>query len=294
MNKVPVGKTIAHAYGFTFGHLGTIIGLAWLPLVISAVLQFLPYALHGSSLSTAGNATAQGRQALESLTTALLIVLLNAIIFVPVVRQALGLRQGTAMVHFKLGIPEFRLFGAILLLLLVTFVLAIGLRLLEFGAGLVAGRGAAVAIVAVLIVLAASCAFIYAIVRLGFLILPVTVAEEQINLIRGWILTKGNFWRIFAVVLAIGIPIAIAYALVVIGIIGPARLFAPLPGDASAQAQALNARFSILQQHMPLYIGLNLIIAPFAIGLNAGACAFAYRALVSTEPAATLERERQA
>ena len=135
---------------------------------------------------------------------------MNAIIFVPVVRQALGLRQGAAVVHFRLGAAEFRLFGAILLLLLVTFVLAVGLRLLEFGLGLVtSGRGVAIGIVAALIVLATSLAFVYAIVRLGFLILPVTVAEEQISLVRGWIVTKGNFWRIFAVVLAIGIPIAL-------------------------------------------------------------------------------------
>jgi hypothetical protein len=38
---------------------------------------------------------------------------------------------------------------------------------------------------------------------------------------------------------------------------------------------------------MPLYIGLNLIVAPFAIGLNAGATAFAYRALVPAAGAAT-------
>ena len=291
MNKVPAGKTIAYAYAFTFGHLGTIIGLAWLPLVISAVLQFLPYALGAESAGASANATAQGRQALEGLATALLIVLLNAIIFVPVVRQALGLRQGAAVVHFKLGAAEFRLFGAILLLLLVTFVLAVGLRLLEFGLGLVtSGRGVAIGIVAALIVLATSLAFVYAIVRLGFLILPVTVAEEQISLVRGWIVTKGNFWRIFAVVLAIGIPIAIAYALVVVGIIGPGRLFAALPADPAAQARALNERFAILQQHMPLYIGLNLILAPFAIGLNAGASAFAYRALVSPEAAPALQK----
>ena len=147
-----------------------------------------------------------------------------------------------------------------------------------------------IGIVAALIVLVTSLAFVYAIVRLGFLILPVTVAEEQISLVRGWIVTKGNFWRIFAVVLAIGIPIAIAYALVVVGIIGPGRLFAALPADPAAQARALNERFAILQQHMPLYIGLNLILAPFAIGLNAGASAFAYRALVSPEAAPALQK----
>ena len=42
MNKLPVGKTISDAYGFTFSHLGTIIGLIWFPMVVSTLLNFLP------------------------------------------------------------------------------------------------------------------------------------------------------------------------------------------------------------------------------------------------------------
>jgi len=36
MTKIPVGKTIAYAYGFTFGHFLTVLGLAWVPLVPSS------------------------------------------------------------------------------------------------------------------------------------------------------------------------------------------------------------------------------------------------------------------
>lgn len=287
MNKIPPGKTIAYAYTFTLTHLGTIIGLAWLPLVISAVLQFLPYAVWSSQLSAPDGAAMQGREALEGLATGLLILLLNAIIFVPVVRQALGLRQGTALVHFRLGAPEFRLFGALLLFFLVMTMFLFALRILEYLAGILPFRGPFLGGLAVLIVLGASLAFFYAILRLGFLILPVTVAEEQVSLIRGWALTQGNFWRILVVALAVAVPLAIAYGIIVVAIIGPGHLFAPLPPDSVAAAKALNARFAILQQHMPLYIGLTLIIAPFAIGLNAGATSFAYRALV---PAGSIRR----
>ncbi|MEJ0044147.1 MAG: hypothetical protein WDM81_18895 [Rhizomicrobium sp.] len=40
MNKIPVGETIRFAYAFTFGEIGTVIGLVWIPLVINAVGAF--------------------------------------------------------------------------------------------------------------------------------------------------------------------------------------------------------------------------------------------------------------
>ena len=45
MNKINVWNAIRFAYAFTFGDIGTIIGLIWLPTLLIAVLQFLPYAL---------------------------------------------------------------------------------------------------------------------------------------------------------------------------------------------------------------------------------------------------------
>ena len=40
MRKIPVLRTIAEGYAFTFGHLGTIIGLIWLPMVIVAIAGY--------------------------------------------------------------------------------------------------------------------------------------------------------------------------------------------------------------------------------------------------------------
>src|SRR5256885_4893359 len=65
MTKLPVGSTIRHAYSFTFGELGTIIGLCWLPLVLIAILQFLPYAFGGDPMAAPENAAVQGRHGLE-------------------------------------------------------------------------------------------------------------------------------------------------------------------------------------------------------------------------------------
>ncbi|HEY8696174.1 MAG TPA: hypothetical protein VIM02_01035 [Rhizomicrobium sp.] len=280
MKKIPVGKTIAYAYSFTFGHLGAIIGFAWLALVLIAVLQFLPYAMGGNPMAEPENATIAGRQALEGMGTSLLAALLYSIIYVPVTRLALGLRQEAAIVHFALGAPELRVFGAIVLFALVVIGMAFGIGILSAILGVaMAMIGKAGAAILALAILAALLAFIYIIVRLGFLVVPVTVAEGQISLSRGWILTQGNFWRIFALLLAIFLPLMVVHAVGIAAIIG-APLFAPLPEGAEAAGRAIGERFALLGQHMPVYLGLSLILAPFSIGLSLGASAFAYRAQV--------------
>src|SRR5690348_1038247 len=130
MNKIPIGKTIAYAYNFTFGQLGTIIGLSWFPLVIIAVLQFLPYAVGGDVNAQPTNLSEEGRIGLERFASSLVQMLLYAIIYVPVTRQALGTRQGGALFHFSLGPAEFRLFGALVLFVLVLMAMAVGIGLL--------------------------------------------------------------------------------------------------------------------------------------------------------------------
>jgi hypothetical protein len=289
MNKIPVGKTIAYAYSFAFGQLGTIIGLCWLPLVLAAVLQFLPWAFGGNPMAAPGTAAEQGQHALESLASSLLMVLLYAVIYVPVTRQALGLRQGSAMVHFALGPPEFRVFGALLLFFLVLVVMAIGLGMLALiGSGLVAvlGKNPILALILALLVLAAVLGFVYAAIRLGFLLVPVTVAEAQVSLTRAWLLTAHNFWRILGVLVAALGPLYVVHLVGVLVLAGPG-LFAPLPADTTAAEQAFQMRFQLLGQHMPEYLGLSLILAPFAIGLSIGAAAFAYRALAPSASAST-------
>jgi hypothetical protein len=281
MTKLPVGSTIRHAYSFTFGELGTIIGLCWLPLVLIAILQFLPYAFGGDPMAPAENATAQGRHGIESLVSSLVMILLYAVAYVPVTRQALGLRKGPAIVHFALGLPEFRVFGALLLFFLVIFAMAIGIGLLGLVAGgisVMTGKNPIAGFAFALVILTALLGFIYAIVRLGFLIVPVTVAENQVSLTRAWTLTRGNFWRIFGTLLAVLVPLYILHLGGLIALVGPG-LFAPLPSNLALAEQVLASRFAQVGKHIPEYIGLTLILAPFNIGLGIGAAACAYKVL---------------
>jgi hypothetical protein len=280
MNKIPVGKTIAYAYSFTLSNLGAIIGLVWLPMVILTVLKFLPY-IGGNGFDAASQSqTASATALLENLATIFLTLVLYSIVYVAVIRQALGLRQGSATIHFALGQPEFRVLGAWLLVVLVIIgflfvytTAAILLSAMPPGTGrLVAGTF--IAVVGVL-------AFIYILVRLSFLLVPVTVVEEKVSLSRNWTLTEGNFWGIVAIMLAITIPLMIIDMVGSLAIVGN-DLIAQASNHSQTVLESFTQTMQIYQKHMPSLLGLDLVLAPFSIGLNMGAAAFAYRALVPT------------
>jgi len=120
------------------------------------------------------------------------------------------------------------------------------------------------------------CATIYVFVRLYFVLAPVTVAEEQISLGRGWQLTAKNFWRIFLVLLATVGPIFLIIMIAEAVIVGPDAMMS----GADAGFAATAARMEKMRPHLPMLYGLSFVLSPFLFGLLMGASAFAYRALV--------------
>jgi hypothetical protein len=290
MNKIPVGETVRFAYRFTFSELGTIIGLIWVPMVAIAVLSFLPYAMGDMVQSTNVNPTAAGAAALRGIALSLVSILLTACINVAVVRQALGLRTGPALVHFTLGRAEFRLWGAMLLLFAVFVVLMIGM-LLAIAVGAVAASAtkneALTGGIVFLIAVAGVCAMLFAIARLGFLLVPITVKEEKISFERGWTLTQGNFWRITAVLFFVTLPTALIFLGAFGWLIGP-ELIPVLQQAQHLDQQTLADKMqAVVNGHIATILGVQLIIAPFSVGLTLGAAAYAYKALAAGVPAAT-------
>jgi hypothetical protein len=140
-----------------------------------------------------------------------------------------------------------------------------------------------------LVAVAGAAALVYAMVRLSFLFAPITVAEEQISLGRGWILTQGNFWRIFAVLLAISVPLFVIYMIGTAAILGK-DISVPVPATNDknflpALLLAVQNEMQIINRHLPALLGLQLVLAPFSIGLSMAASAFGYRALVQDSAA---------
>jgi hypothetical protein len=176
--------------------------------------------------------------------------------------------------------PEFRVFGALLLVVMVMLAFLGTLAGAVAVLAQVAGNAAPLAMLAIGVAVAGALAFVYVSTRLWFLVVPVTVIEERINLGRGWTLTESNFWRAFAVILAVSLPI------VIISVIGSAII---MGGDLAAPVPAATAKNPILSlmlfvqiadRHLPATLFLDLILAPFNLGLSLSAAAFAYRSLV--------------
>ncbi|HEY2444780.1 MAG TPA: hypothetical protein VGI20_03480 [Rhizomicrobium sp.] len=280
MNRIPVAETIRFAYSFAFGQIGAIIGLVWLPLLIAALLQFLPYAIGTAYPPDATNAAQSTESALLNLMFAMGSLVLYAMNCVSVTRQALGLRQGAASIHFSLARPEGRMFAAIVICGLIV-VSAVLLCLLV---GTISDRltGASAILVSVAI-LAGLCAIVWFTLRLVFFVPSVVVAEERVDLARAWTLSRQNFWRILAVVLAATVPILLLQGAALLVVLGPAFV-APLPANTAAATVAFTQRLAMLDRHMPTVIGLTLVLTPFNLGLTLGASAFAYRSLVPAKP----------
>lgn len=290
MTKIPVRDSIRYGYAFTFGHLGTIIGLIWLPMVILAVAGYFVMSYYYGAVPdavSAGNPVAVGQSGLLVMGWSIVSLLLSSIMYVAVTRQALGLREGPAVVHFALGPPEMRVFAAMLglLALLMVFLL---LDVALLGAlHAVAGKVAAMRLIVALLDIAGLLAILYVMARFSFLVIPATVSEEKVGIGRAWELSAGNFWRIVGVGLATLGPILLVAFAAEIAILGPGfftqQAHAPA-GDNAQQMRAMAEQMRQASAHLPWLYGLSFLLAPFLMGMALAPAAYAYRAL--TGPAA--------
>jgi hypothetical protein len=281
MNKIPVIEIIRFAYAFAFGGIGTIIGLVWLPTLLIGVLQFLPYALSAQVAEESSGAASAG--SFLNFVCFLASLLLYAVNAVAVTQLALGKRpDGNVSLHLSVGRPEWRMLGGNLLCAVILgSLLMLYLLGLSFGASFArSGMPVPVALSLIVYALAGICALVYVALRLVPLVAPIVVAEDKLDLARGWALMAGNIGRMFAVQLAVSLPVLTVQAVATF-IIGGPGLVARLPANPDAIVQAVNARMVMLDKHMPELIGLFLILAPFSLGLTMGAEAAAYRAIVA-------------
>ena len=177
-------------------------------------------------------------------------------------------------------------FLAILAIILIALMTAgvVGAAFVIAGKSIPKYSGAVDVVVGII----AACWFVYACVRLIFFLPAVVVAEERIGLGRSWELGGGNFWRIFAVMFVVIVPVAIGLAIVQNAVVGP---FMPLmqpnafhpgmtPGEMAdvyngdVQSDAFAAA-----QHAAVLIVFSLIQELVYLGLGNGAVGKAYLAV---------------
>lgn len=286
MKKIPVLDTIRFAYSYTFTHLGTIIGLIWVPMVILAVPGYFVTSYYYSAVPDAlavGDVATVGRAGLLVIVWGLVSLLISSIMYVAVTQHALELREGQVIAHFALGPAEFRVFGAALAVAALALLFAtVDGALADAVRSLMGPSGAATA---EFVALAGVLAIVYAVIRLSFLLVPATVVEEKVGLGRAWELSSGNFWRIVAVGVASLGPI------VVLSVLGEALILgsgatahaASAAGNNAQQMQQMANQMRVAARNLPLLYGLSFVISPLVLGLALAPAAFAYRVLTGAE-----------
>jgi hypothetical protein len=275
VRQLPVLETIRQAYGFTFNHLGAIIGVIWLPMVLATVSGFFVTQQYSGAIQAAmatDNAAAAGPAVLALMFYLLVKLLLTAMMYVPVAQLALGQRQGGAMLHFSFGALEWRMFRT--LFGLVLFLIPPGLLLMMVGQNLLAGGTGASGVR----LLAAELAFfllygglVYVTVRIAALLVPVVVAEDKPALTRSWTLSSQNFWRLLGVIVGTVGPVVLVTAAIELA------LMQSVGGDASAQMSLGGGAVA------PQIAGLEFLLAPLLIGLFVSAGVFSWKALSRTD-----------
>jgi hypothetical protein len=310
MNKVPVWQTVGQSFSFTFERYFSILGVVWLPLLILVACEYLVLVPLLRNLGAFAQFVATHPKAppspellsqFQSRFSGLLNLLnylVAAWMAVGVTKEALGVRPGPKFVYIAVGNAELlylageivaiALFVAAMLAIVVAalIVLAVGAALSYGGAfaaldpntRLVLGVGAAVLFGVVII-----CGLIYASIRLLFLLAPATVAENRFGLWRSWELSRGNFWRLFAVGLLIALTFLI-FEIIVISIIVVPAVIALMHSIPHMSADNIQVTIELgMRTLKPYLIAAGLIILavmPIFYGMSYGAAAFAYRALV--------------
>lgn len=298
MNKIPVGATVTAAYRFTFGNMGTVIGLIWLPLLVYTLSRFFVVDYYAMHLAQSGDPSAGGRATLILFGFWFVSLFFTAIIGVSLTHQALAPRAGSIIVHFAVGPTEFNYFFSLLAIFLVMLAVYAAAMIADLGIGALAGviagssftgRSALLAGIAIAILALDFAILIYVAIRLVFLVAPVTVSEGKIDLTGAWKLSRGNFWRMFAVLAATFVPAMLIGEVVFATVVGPAyfaalaaaffSVFRTVLAGGNAPVQALQNLPDITSK-TPLLLGASFLLAPFTYGLTFAPAAFAYRALV--------------
>jgi len=290
MQKIPVGQTIALAYHFLFARIGTIIGIAWLPAVLSSAVSYMisTYAAMHRAEFEAGDPRATAAYMFLSLLGLVVTLFMTSVVAVAITRQVLGQGSSGVVLYFAAGRTEWRMLAANVRYLLAVFAMIAFAATITALAFLLSGiplsapeqiRPSAATILAGLI---SWFVFLYALVtilRVGFLLPPSIVAEEKGGLRRSYELTKGNVWRALAVLLALGLPLLLLIlggeAAVLRAALGPE--FARMnPTEFFQRAgQAMEAKL------LPWTI-FTTVIFILGSGLIYSGAAFAYRAATGT------------
>jgi hypothetical protein len=289
MTKIPVGKTIAHAYRFAFGNGLTVLRAIALPLLAQLVLFFL--FLKQAALFLAA-AQAQDPSAVTLLGPLLLIFVLIAIFFfaqfTAATEAALG-HPPQSWISFPFGKPMWRLMGGFLAALaaIAVIVFLVALLLMAVPVGMNMAKNVPQSLstgVALLSFGGVLAVWVFVVIRFLFFLAPVNVSQQRLGVKRAWQLSAGNFWRAFLVTLSIAVPAAVINDVYSLSMAGVPHL--PGGGKEALQAAEMAWRVNELNQlaaHWYFTLPLMALLMLFQLGAGCAAQVYAYRAITGAE-----------
>ncbi|HTQ12932.1 MAG TPA: hypothetical protein VMH86_03575 [Rhizomicrobium sp.] len=313
MGKVPVGRAISAAYRFLFARLGTVLGLGWLPAAFYAAAVWFCLQRLGAAVQVAVPSSGAFNEftAVDFLALLVATVILVPTALVPFAARALGRPQEPAVAHFVYGKREFRLtlalltfyvlLIAVLVALAITLQLAIGIGVPKPGAPL-AGytmpaewqgiplavwlNGAAGLVIGFM--------GLFLAVRFGFFLTALSVAEEHVTLNRAWSLSRGSFWRLAIVSLAIGAPMAALFAGAVWLIEGDSLPDVLRTAWSGIPSEGMSGLYRLQFEHAGALAGVLAVLMVMKSALVCGASAYAYRTVALGEMEQEAPREAPA
>lgn len=305
MRKIPVGATIAQAFGFVIRNFLNILGIMIVPMVVTWIPSFLMRPqLAAASAGLAAHDLSRATHIWAMLLPVYIVgFVLMAMQFIGIAELALDTKKAPRWLYFSLGAPVWRLAGSFLFLILVIVLgwlaamlvnVALGAAIKAVLGGNTAGWALALAGAVVLVgSIVIWCAYLYSLVRIAFLLIPVIAAREPgFGVARGWALGRGNFWRMFAILLVNWLPLVILEVVLVATVMFRGVSF-PSPHASAQQATAFQAATQAnvmslingLYDHWYITFPLVAVVMVLFYGFAVGAQVFAYRSLVSDEVA---------
>ncbi|HTT97972.1 MAG TPA: hypothetical protein VMF58_07970 [Rhizomicrobium sp.] len=305
MNKIPLERTIGDTYRFAFSNILSIFGIVWLPLVLAialcaaAVWSLLPdfAAIDLSSAPDVGHNQDAilhlwFKMAAIGFPLYVLFYIFFAMITVGIQRKALGLHPGPVFVYFSLGGEVWRLFGGVIFAMILLFLNVLCTEAVVFATFWIGEHyhlPSIYGLVETIAVIAGVCWFFYSVFRLLFFMAPALVAEGGFGLARSWELGRGNFWRIFVLLLACVVGpsfvISMVSEIVVMPFMGPALMKiqqAQLDHQVLTPQQMWAIIGPALHNFLPLWIGYEIVTLPILLGLQNAVSAFAYKNLTQS------------
>ncbi|MBS0274794.1 MAG: hypothetical protein JSR55_10420 [Proteobacteria bacterium] len=288
MHSLPVGDTIARAWGFAGRRIVPLLGVGWLAAVFygMVVTYFLTRLSDAMLVWPRPDAGSFNNFALFYLFCLVVVTAFaNAAMALPMMREALEPGDEWRSAYFVIARREWALFANLLLL----YVIVIGMVSAIAFAGNVGiavslpmighdgawqGIPLAPAMAGVLAFIAVATGLFLA-TRFGFFLASIAVADPPVRLLQSWSLSSGNFWRLLAIGLALFVPI------IVLSLVTDWAMFGSQFGDAAAAlfspSHDKTALFQMVRNHAgtiaAIWAGALLLLN----AIFAGASAAAYR-----------------